>query len=101
MEQTILLIKVTPFFTNIERKSPSAYLLFSDMGMRNYALGIFGILFLYPMLVFISKLCVSYTKKLTRSNSLQIHYWRTMNKAEVDFVIDKVNDTLPRSEIQI
>jgi uncharacterized protein len=97
MEQTFFIDKVTPFFKNIRKeitKAPVYY--FSDMGMRNYALGIFGTSipisdpgFLFQNFVF------PILKKLTRSSSLQIHYWRTMNKAEVDFVIDKVTDTVP------
>jgi predicted AAA+ superfamily ATPase len=97
MEQTFFIDKVTPFFNNIRKeitKAPVFY--FSDMGMRNYALGIFGTSipisdpgFLFQNFVF------AILKKLTRSSSLQIHYWRTMNKAEVDFVIDKVTDTVP------
>jgi predicted AAA+ superfamily ATPase len=97
MEQTFFIEKVTPFFKNIRKeitKAPVYY--FSDMGMRNYALGTFGTSipisdpgFLFQNFVF------AILKKLTRSSSLQIHYWRTMNKAEVDFVIDKVTDTVP------
>jgi hypothetical protein len=97
MEQTFFIDKVTPFYKNIRKeitKAPVYY--FSDMGMRNYALGTFGTSipisdpgFLFQNFVF------AILKKLTRSSSLQIHYWRTMNKAEVDFVIDKVTDTVP------
>jgi predicted AAA+ superfamily ATPase len=97
MEQTFLIEKVTPFFKNIRKeitKAPIYY--FTDLGMRNYALGIFGNSipmsepgFLFQNFVF------EIIKQLTRNSSMQIHYWRTMNKAEVDFVIDKVTDTIP------
>lgn len=97
MEQTFFVDKVTPYYKNIRKeitKAPIYY--FSDMGMRNYALGIFGTPipisdpgFLFQNFVF------PILKYLTRSSSSQIHYWRTMNKAEVDFVIDKVTDTIP------
>jgi len=97
MEQTFYIHKVTPFFRNIRKeitKAPVYY--FSDLGMRNYALGLFGAPiplsdvgflfqnFVYPIL-----------EKKTENYSQSIHYWRTTNKAEVDFVIDKVTDTLP------
>jgi predicted AAA+ superfamily ATPase len=97
MEQTFYIHKVTPFFRNIRKeitKAPVYY--FSDLGMRNYALGLFGAPiplsdvgflfqnFVYPIL-----------EKMTENYSQSIHYWRTTNKAEVDFVIDKVTDTLP------
>ena len=97
MEQTFYIHKVTPFFRNIRKeitKAPVYY--FSDLGMRNYALGLFGAPiplsdvgflfqnFVYPIL-----------EKKTENYSQSIYYWRTTNKAEVDFVIDKVTDTLP------
>jgi predicted AAA+ superfamily ATPase len=34
-------------------------------------------------------------KELTQHTSIQIHYWRTTNKAEVDFVLDNAIDLIP------
>ena len=97
MQKTFLMDKVTPFFKNLRKeisKSPIFY--FYDSGMRNYALGIFGITipisesgFLFQNFVY------NILKEKTENTSIQIHYWRTTNKAEVDFVLDKGTEIIP------
>lgn len=97
MQKTFLIDKVTPYFKNIRKeitKSPVFY--FYDLGMRNYALGIFGKVpvssedgFLFQNFVY------HLLKEKTRDSATQIHYWRTTDKAEVDFVADKLKEVIP------
>ena len=75
-------------------KSPIYY--FGDLGMRNYALGVFGASpipsetgFLFQN--FINNLL----KEKIEHTPAGIHYWRTTDKAEVDFVIDQIRAVIP------
>lgn len=96
-EKTFIVNLISPYFTNRLKeitKSPVAY--FSDLGMRNYMIGLFGNLqnpseaghvfqnFIYNLL----------HERLAFSPA-SIHYWRTIDRAEVDFVIKKGNDLTP------
>jgi predicted AAA+ superfamily ATPase len=98
MEKTFLLHRVTPFFKNVRKeltKTPVFY--FYDLGMRNYALGSFNGMpaspaesgFLFQNFVYLL------LKEKTADTSHQIHHWRTINKAEVDFVVDKNTEVVP------
>lgn len=97
MEKTFMLRRVTPYFKNVRKeltKTPVFY--FNDLGMRNYALGSYGVSvspsesgFLFQN--FIHNLLVE--KVADTSN--QIHHWRTTDKAEVDFVLDKNTEVIP------
>ena len=96
-EKTFVLQRVTPYFRNIRSeitKSPVVY--FSDAGLRNYSLGIFGQLlrqedmgFLFQNLVFLLL-----REKLQWTNA-EIHYWRSKSGAEIDFVVDLGRRLIP------
>jgi predicted AAA+ superfamily ATPase len=96
-EKTFIVHKLTPYFKNIRKeitKSPLIY--FYDLGLRNYALGIFGkaefsgdIGFLFQNFVF------NILKEKLRFTGAEIHFWRTKDKAEVDFVIDFGKEVIP------
>jgi predicted AAA+ superfamily ATPase len=97
LEKTFLVDRISPYFKNLRKeitKSPIYY--FGDLGMRNYALGIFGTPpipsesgFLFQN--FINNLL----KKQIEHTPARIHYWRTTDKAEVDFVIDQISAIVP------
>lgn len=97
LEKTFLLHKVTPYFKNIRKeltKTPVFY--FQDLGMRNYALGSFGTPpspaeggFLFQNFVH------NLLRKKVENSSNQVHHWRTTDKAEVDFVLDKNTEVVP------
>ena len=89
LEKTFVLYRLSPFFTNVRKevsKSPVYY--FHDIGLRNYMLGFFTdfsaietqghILenFIYKLLL-----------ERTRHTSSKIHYWRSRDDAEVDFIL--------------
>jgi len=96
-EKTFILKVVTPYHTNKLKeitKSPVYY--FTDSGFRNFILGEFGtassksdVGFLFQNMVFLE------LQRLTGKNAWNIHYWRTADGAEVDFVIDRKSSLLP------
>ncbi|MFA5817631.1 MAG: ATP-binding protein [Bacteroidales bacterium] len=96
-EKTYILKVVTPYHTNKVKeitKSPVYY--FTDLGFRNFILGEFGNAsstsdagFLFQNLVFLELLC------LAGHHAWNVHYWRTADGAEVDFVLDRKNSLLP------
>lgn len=96
-EKTFVIKTITPYFTNPRKeitKSPTVY--FYDLGLRNFSLGLFGNINISEesSFVFQNLVCNILEEKL-RWSSRNIHFWRTLDKAEVDFVIDKGRETLP------
>ena len=96
LEKTFIVRKVTPYFTNIRKeitKSPVYY--FSDMGLRNFACGHFGEMldvdagFVFQTMVY-GLLWGGFPTADT-----SIHYWRTKDKAEVDFVVRRGDRVVP------
>ncbi len=87
-EQTFITQTVRPYFTNGRKeitKSPTIY--FTDLGMCNFSRGMFGTTTNNPggMIFqnFIHQILnTNFTKGLAKVN-----YWRSKDKAEVDFVI--------------
>ncbi|MBX2926514.1 MAG: ATP-binding protein [Saprospiraceae bacterium] len=93
-EKTFVTESVTPFFRNKEKevtKAPQYY--FWDLGLRNYLRGIFedisdqGNRFQ----IFAFRLLEDHF----RNSVASLHYWRTQNQAEVDFVINLGHRVLP------
>jgi predicted AAA+ superfamily ATPase len=88
-EKTFIIQRITPYFKNVRKeitKAPVAY--FYDSGLRNYALGLFGNLtkpwdagFVFQNLVW------AFLQEKYRFSPAEIHFWRTTDKAEVDFVV--------------
>lgn len=97
LEKTFIIRLVRPFFKNPRKeitKSPTIY--FYDLGLRNYALGIFGQTarpgdfgFIFQNLVF-----NTLNEKL-RFTGNRLNFWRTKEMAEVDFVVNSNRLTLP------
>lgn len=96
-EETYVLQRITPFFRNIRSeisKSPTVY--FSDLGFRNYALGVFGQLqrpddfgFSFQNLVYLV------LREKLRATGAKLHFWRTTSKTEIDFVIEMGRRLIP------
>jgi predicted AAA+ superfamily ATPase len=96
--QKIYLVElVAPFARNVRKeisKSPVPY--FWDLGFRNYSLGLFGHLespfekgFVFENLVFLV------LRQKLRFKAAKLNYWRTKDKAEVDFVIEAGQRLIP------
>lgn len=97
MEKTYILNRLTPYFHNFRKEiSKAPMLYFFDLGMRNYALGSFGSNlspaetgFLFQNFVY------NILKKKIQNTSYRLNFWRTTNKAEVDFVQDHGTEIIP------
>jgi predicted AAA+ superfamily ATPase len=94
LEKTFILEKVSPYFRNVRKeitKSPVYY--FYDLGLRNFALGDFGSLkeagFVFQNFIY------NILKMKTKTSASKISFWRTKDKAEVDFVVDFGEDVIP------
>ncbi|MCL4374547.1 ATP-binding protein [Patescibacteria group bacterium] len=96
LEKTFIISKVTPYFKNTRKeitKSPVYY--FNDLGLRNFAISQFGNAafdssgFLFENFIFNNLVSIFQLTPTT------IHFWRTKDKAEVDFVINTGKDILP------
>jgi predicted AAA+ superfamily ATPase len=96
--QKIFLVElITPYSRNVRKeisKSPVPY--FWDIGLRNYSLGLFGHLespfekgYVFENLVFLM------LKQQLRFKANKLNYWRTKDKAEVDFVIENGKTIIP------
>lgn len=96
-EKTFVLRRVAPFFRNIRKevtKSPVYY--FTDLGLRNYCLGIFGATAPHTEMGFLFQNFIFnlLREKLTFTPA-ELHFWRTKNKAEVDFVVEMGENLIP------
>jgi len=96
--QKISLIElIAPYARNVRKeisKSPVPY--FWDLGLRNYSLGLFGHLespsekgLVFENLVFL------FLREKLRFKAARLNYWRTKDKAEVDFVIEAGKEIIP------
>jgi len=97
LEKTFIINKLSPFFKNVKKeitKSPIYY--FHDMGLKNYASGYFtgyGDIaepgFLFQNFIF------NILKNIFSSSMVSINFWRTLDKAEVDFIISAGDNIIP------
>ena len=93
-EQTYIVKTIKPYFTNLKKeitKSPVIY--FNDLGMLNFSRNnVFGstdVGMLFQNFIFLV-LREKYSKGLAK-----INYWRTKDKAEVDFVLHTEEGVIP------
>ena len=98
LEETFILKKVTPFFRNTRSeitKSPVYY--FYDIGIRNYILNLFDISSIPPSSSghLFENFIFNILRLHLRSGPAAIHFWRTRDNAEVDFVINYGLETIP------
>ena len=94
LEETFIINLLKPFFTSKTtelRKSPKLY--FMDMGLRNYIIDSFNELTFRPDKGKIVENAVLIQLKVNEQTPLR--YWRTLAKAEVDFIIESRNNLIP------
>jgi predicted AAA+ superfamily ATPase len=94
LEKTFILKRINPYFKNVRKeitKSPMFY--YYDLGLRNFGSGNFGSLqdkgFVFQNFVF------NVLREKIRLSSSKICFWRTKDKAEIDFVIDSGRNLIP------
>jgi predicted AAA+ superfamily ATPase len=94
MQQTFVVDMVTPFYTNKRTelvKSPIFY--FHDLGLRNYIAGEIGRVTLANSIGFVfENFIYILLKPKIKFTPNRINFWRTKSGAEVDFVIDRIQD---------
>ena len=95
-EQTFVIENIKPWFTNSKKeliKSPTVY--FNDLGMCNYGSNRYGLPvsesdgFLFQNFIF-HLLRNRYQRGVTK-----INYWRTKDKAEIDFIVHDRGEVIP------
>ncbi len=96
-EKTFIIKSITPFYRNARSeitKSPIIY--FNDIGLRNFSTGRFGNINFFDEAGFVFQNFI-YNKlhdKFKYNNS-SIHFWRSKDGGEVDFVIYKGTKIIP------
>lgn len=98
MEKTFIIKKITPFYRNIRSeiiKSPIYY--FIDTGLRNYLLGLFGLPSIPPALAghLFENAIFNMLREGIKGGLTEIHFWRTKDQAEVDFILQTGLDVIP------
>jgi len=98
LEKTFIVHKVTPYFRNTRSeitKSPIYY--FVDVGLKNYSINQFGTatLIIPPQGLLFENFIYNCLHEYLQFSSATLHFWRTQEKAEVDFVIDTGLQVIP------
>ncbi|MBN1253036.1 MAG: ATP-binding protein [Bacteroidales bacterium] len=95
-EKTYSIKTIRPYFNNSIkelRKSPMIY--FTDIGLMNFTIGKYGLLSNSMDFGFVFQNFVYNILKDKVLRNMEIKYWRTTDKAEVDFVVDRITDVIP------
>lgn len=93
-EKTFILQKLMPYFKNSSKeivKSPIYY--FYDIGLRNFSINLFGNITDFGHVF--ENLVLNIIKEKIKFTNGSIHFWRTLDKAEVDFVLDFGKEIIP------
>lgn len=98
LEQTFVLKRMTPYYRNTRKeitKAPVYY--FIDNGLRNWLLGLFGLAQI-PVSVsghLFENIIFNTLRPQFNLTPIQIHFWRTRDRAEVDFVLEAGLEVVP------
>jgi len=94
LEKTFIISKVYPFFKNIRKElSKSTIFYFYDLGLRNFSSENFGNLKDYGFVF--QNFIYNILREKLKNSSDRIYFWRTKDKAEIDFVIEKGKIIIP------
>ena len=96
LEETYIISLLKPFSTNKIselKKNPKVY--FIDMGLRNYILGNFQELLFRPDSGQIVENAVFSQLKFNQEDLYLLKHWRTLGKAEVDFILERKKGIVP------
>jgi predicted AAA+ superfamily ATPase len=96
-EKTFCIYWVTPYFSNaLKEITKSATCYFNDLGFRNYPIGQMGNLQINQQMGFVfQNFIFLILKEYTRWKNCSINYWRSTDKAEVDFVLNFTTSVIP------
>lgn len=95
LEKTFIIKQISPFFKNYRKeltKMPKIYFL--DAGLRNFAVGLFSN---FDQRQDKGQLLENFIfAEILKQNNLKIQFWRTKDKAEVDFILtNRAGEILP------
>jgi uncharacterized protein len=96
LEKTYIITRVNPYFKNIRKeisKTPVYY--FNDLGLRAYAAGEFGSLKMRDGQGFVLENFVLNVLSGKKNTGGSVHFWRSKEGAEVDFVINNGQNIIP------
>lgn len=95
-EKTFAVHLAVPYFKNRHKelvKSPTVY--FSDLGLRNFTLGLFGHLSEKEFSFVFQNFVINILLERNQWSAKQVKYWRTTDGREVDFVLDSGAEIIP------
>lgn len=101
LEETYVTTLVKPFFksrTSEIKKNPMVY--FFDVGLRNYAIDNFNKLSLRADLGRLVENVAFSQLRFKQEDNYSVKYWRTLGKAEVDFLLEKRSGELIPLEVK-
>lgn len=96
-EKTFIIRRVTPWFKNLRSEiSKSPVMYFNDLGLRNFALRRFGgYTALHETGFLFQNLIHQLLFEKMQGEGGTVHFWRTKDKAEVDFIINSGEGVIP------
>jgi len=96
-EKTFIIRRVTPWFKNLRSEiSKSPVMYFNDLGLRNFALRRFGrYAALHETGFLFQNLIHHLLFEKAKDEGGTVHFWRTKDKAEVDFIINSDVGVIP------
>lgn len=97
LEKTFIIQRVPPYFKNIRKEiTKASTYYFVDLGLKNYATNQFGnALNTYSFGLLFENFVYNCLKEGVYFSPTTIHFWRTKDKAEVDFVINTGQSIIP------
>lgn len=97
LEKTYIIQRVPPYFKNIRKEiTKASTYYFTDLGLKNYAVNQFGnALETNSTGLLFENFVYNSLKEGIYLSPATIHFWRTKDKAEVDFVIDTGQSIIP------
>ncbi len=95
-EQTFIIKTVRPYFTNGRKeitKSPVIY--FNDLGMCNFSKGMYGTASASNSGMTFQNFIYLILRKHDTEGLAKVNYWRSKDKAEVDFILHHETEIIP------
>ncbi len=97
LEKTFIIQRVPPYFKNIRKEiTKASTYYFVDLGLKNYATSQFGnALGTTSAGLLFENFVYNSLKEGVYLSPTTIHFWRTKDKAEVDFVVNTGQNIIP------
>ena len=93
LEETFIIKKITPFFTNKNKEIVKAYKqYFIDPGVRNYFCNNFNEIKIRNDVGFLFETFI--LGEIVKNSNYEIKFWEDKQKHEVDFIINKVHEQI-------